>query len=432
LNGDGHKKAQKMKRCICIFLIAAGFAQASLINSALEIDPVAGPAIDAVIKGTQPLDSIALDRPISSWNEIGLTYMDAVRLNSAVTSTSDALWTGWATTGDLMPDNTIFLTAGETLESPVQTGGIARYAVTASSDAGGTGYSVAIFAGTNQVFAPYQGSNGVLRITCGSTMPGQTPGLTVHPVQITGYSNAAEAEEPKTVSGLRVIEEPADEGSVTPKWYVDAQDAAVRAYGDARLAAYGADTLKVVYGTQLRLNRNWNQIWAGSRWILSAGEVAGNGTLSGVDDVMTFAVNDYPLLEIKPEATGVAVEKNFLIESDGSNDVITLQVLTNGVISAPFAEYAGDLRAGAWVRVADYLTNSYPATVGTNYVMQFSVPAALSGFVRVMQPDGASEMRVKAEELVMNAAPITGASLVVFTNGWSIQCTTNGLEFVAP
>lgn len=415
---------------ICVLLVAA--AQAGVMTWPGETDPVAGPVIDAVIEGTQPLDSITLDRPISSWNEIGLTYMDAVRLNSAVTRTNDAVWTGWVTTGDLMPDNTIFLTAGETLESPVQTGGVARYDVTASSAGGATGYSAAIFAGTNQLAAPYQGSNGVLRITCGSTLPGQTAGLTVHAVQITGYSNAAEAEDPKTVSGLRVIEEPADPESVTPKWYVDAQAASTREYGDARLAAYGSDTLKVVYGTQLRLNRNWNQIWAGNRWILSAGEVAGNGTLSGVDDVMTFAVNDYPLLEIKPEATGVAVEKNFVIVHSGSNDVITLNVITNGVHSAPFAEYATDLRAGAWTRVTDYLTNSYPAMVGTNYVMQFSVPAALSGFVRVMQPDGASEMRVKADELVMNSAPITGASLVVFTNGWSIQCTTNGLEFVGP
>jgi hypothetical protein len=421
-----------MRRGIFIILAAAFAVQADLITRIPELDPVAGPVIDAVIEGTQPLDSITLDRPISSWNEIGLTYTDAVRLNSAVTILNDAAWTGWITSGDLMPDNTIFLTAGETLESPVQTGGVARYEVTASSSGNGTGWTARITAGTNLLSAPYQGSNGVLRITCGDTMPGQTAGLTVHAVRITGYSNAAEAEDPKTVSGLRVIEEPADPESVTPKWYVDEKDSATRAYGDAQLTAYGSDTLKVVYGTQLRLNRNWNQIWAGNRWILSAGEVAGNGTLSGVDDAMTFAVNDYPLLEIKPEATGVAVEKNFVIVPSGSNDVITLNVITNGVVSAPFAEYATDLRAGAWTRVTDYLTNSYPGTVGTNYVMQFSVPAALSGFIRVMQPDGASEMRVKADEMVMNAAPITGASRVVFTNGWSIQCTTNGLEFVAP
>jgi hypothetical protein len=415
----------------CALLLAAA-VRADLINRWPESDPVAGPVVSGIVEGTQPLDGLLLDRPITSWSEIGLTYTDAVRLNSAVTVLNDAVWTGWITSGDLMPDNTIFLTAGETLESPVQTGGVARYEVTASSSGNGTGWTAWITAGTNQLSAPYQGSNGVLRITCGDTMPGQTAGLTVHSVRITGYSNAAEAEEPKTVSGLRVIEEPADEESVTPRRYVDKQDAAARAYGDLQLASYSVDSTKVLSGAQLRLNRNWNQIWAGSRWILSAGEISGDGTLSGVDDAMTFAVNDYPLLDLKPDATGVSVAKNFLIEPDGSNDVITLQVLTNGVISAPFAEYASDLRAGAWTRVTDYLTNSYPAAIGTNYVLQFSVPSATSGFIRAMQPDGASEMRVKADTLLLNGAEVTGASLIIFTNGWSLVCTTNGLEFIAP
>lgn len=406
-------------------LLLFATAQADLMNIIPETDPVAGPVIEAVVEGTQPLDSILLDRSISSWSEIGLTYLDAVRLNSAVTRTNDAVWTGWVTTGDLMPDNTIFLTAGETLESPVQTGGMARYEVTASSAGNGTGWTAFIYAGTNQLSAPYQGSNGVLRITCGSTLPGQTAGLTVHSVQITGYSNAAEAEEPKTVSGLRVIEEPADEEAVTPRWYVDAQTAGARAYGDSRLAAYSIDSTKVVAGAQLRLNRNWNQTSYGSRWILSAGEIAGDGTLSGVDDAMTLAVNDYPLLEIKPDATGVAISHPCGVQSAGSNEVITLYVMTNGVVSAPFAEYASDLRAGAWTRVTEYITNSYPSVVGTNYVLQFSVPAATSGFIRAMQPDGASVMRVKADELAVQG-------IVTFTNGWSIRCTTNGLEFVGP
>ena len=417
-----------------LFLVATMTitAQAGLMTWPGETDPIAGPAVGGIVNGTQPLDRITLDRPISSWNEIGLTYTDAVRLNSAVTRTNDAVWTGWVTTGDLMPNNTIFLTAGETLESPAQTGGIARYEVNASSAVSGTDYSVALFVGTNQMSYPYQGSNGVLRITCGTTLPGQTAGLTVHDVRITGYSNAAEAEEPKTVSGLRVIEEPTDEAAVTPRWYVDGQDAAARAYAAAQLAAYSADSTKVVAGAQLRLNRNWNQMAAGSRWILSAGEISGNGTLSGVDDAMTFAVNDYPLLKIKPDATGLSVEKTFLIQRVGSNDVITLYVMTNGVHSAPFAEYANDLRAGAWTRVTDYLTNSYPSAVGSNYVLRFSVPVATSGFIRAMQPDGTSKADLMVDELAINGGEITGVRRVVFTNGWSIQCTTNGLGFVQP
>lgn len=242
-----------MKRGLCIFLIAAGFAQASLINSALEIDPVAGPVIDAVIEGTQPLDSITLDRPISSWGEIGLTYLDAVRLNSAVTRTNDAVWTGWVTTGDLAEDNTIFLTAGETLESPVQIGGIARFEVTASSDRGGTSFTALIVAGTNLYAAPYRGSNGVLRITCGDSVPGTAASLTVHSVQITGYSNAAEAEEPKTVSGLRVIDPPDSEESVTPRWYVEKARSAAENTAAAGLAAYGADPGKTLRGERLAL-----------------------------------------------------------------------------------------------------------------------------------------------------------------------------------
>jgi hypothetical protein len=408
-----------------VLLIAAA-APADLVNKLAETDPVAGPVVSGIVQGTQPLDGVLLDRQISSWSEIGLTYMDAVRLNSEVTVSNDAVWTGWITTGDLLTNNTIFLTEGEILESPVQAGGVARFNVTASSSGNGTGWSAWVMVGTNQMSVPYQGSNGVLRITCGSTMPGQTAGMTVSAVKITGYSNASEAETPKTVSGLRVIEEPADEESVTPRWYVDAEAGRSRAYSDAQLASYAADGAKTVSGAQLRLNPTWTAVQSGTAYILSAGEISGDGSLAGTTNEFVFSKNDYPLLAFSSAASGLHINGSMLVQA-GSNAVVTLYIATNGVVSEPFGEWADSLVAGGWHRPDGYLTNSYPAAVNGSYVLSYSAPFETSHFFRAMQPAGESVARVKADALSLNGHRIKDVSEIVFTNGAKLVVSGNTL-----
>jgi hypothetical protein len=418
-------KTGNLKWMAAVLLIAAA-APADLVNKPAETDPVTGPVVSGIVQGTQPLDGVLLDRQISSWSEIGLTYTDAVRLNSEVTVSNDAVWTGWITTGDLLTNNTIFLTEGETLESPVQSGGVARFNVTAFSSGIGTGWSAWVMVGTNQMSVPYQGSNGVLRITCGSTMPGQTAGMTVSAVKITGYSNAAEAEEPKTVSGLRVIEEPSDDESVTPKWYVDIQTAGSRAYSDTQLASYAADGTKTVSGAQLRLNKTWTATQTADKYILSAGEISGTGELTGTTNAFVFSKNDYPLLEFSAAASGLHINHSTLVQV-GSNAVVTLYIATNGVVSAPFGEWAANLTAGEWHRPDSYLTNSYPVAVNGSYVLSYAAPFETSNFFRAMQPDGESVARVKADTLSLNGHRIKDVSEVVFTNGAKLVVSGNTL-----
>jgi hypothetical protein len=412
------------------FLFLAGAmtipSQAGVMTWPGETDPVSGPVVSGIVQGTQPLDGVLLDRQISSWSDIGLTYTDAVRLNSEVTVSNDAVWTGWITTGDLLTNNTIFLTEGESLESPVQSGGIARFNVTASSSGNGTGWSAWVMVGTNQVSAPYQGSNGLLRITCESTMPGQTAGLTVSAVKITGYSNAAEAEEPKTVSGLRVIEAPSEEESVTPKWYVDTQAAAARAYSDTQLASYAADGAKTVSGAQLRLNKTWTATQTADKYILSAGELSGSGELTGTTNAFVFSKNDYPLLEFSAAASGLHINHSTLVQI-GTNAVVTVHIATNGVVSAPFGEWAENLTAGEWHRPDSYLTNSYPTALNGSYVLSYLAPFETSHFFRAMQPDGESVARVKADFLSLNGNRIKDVSEIIFTNGAKLVVSGNTL-----
>lgn len=421
-----------MKKALPIIcLLFAASVRADLFNPPVETDPVAGPVISGVVDGTQPLDGILLDRKISSWSEIGLTYEDAVRLNGAVTITNDSTWSGWITSGDLLTNNTIFLTEGEYLESPLQADGVARFDVSASSAGNGTGWSGSVMVGTNSVGVPYRGSNGLFRLVCGSTLPGQTPGLTVSSIQLTGYSDVSEAAEPKTVSGLRVIEDPALPDDVTPKRYVDEQAAGARAYADNQISAYAADDGKTVRGKQIRLNSMWQATSYGNNWVLSAGEIAGDGSLTGASNYFALAQNDYPLLTLSADSSGLHIN-DASFSSSGTNTTVTLYVATNGVTSAPYAEWTSDLIVGEWHRVDSYFTNSWPAAVGSNYVMQFTAATGDVGYFRTMQPSGESSVTVGADKLVLNGNRITDVSRVVFTNGWSIQCTTNGLEFVQP
>jgi hypothetical protein len=400
-----------MKRGIFTFVLLAAAAQAELVNRTVEIDPVAAPVVNGIVEGTQPLDGVLLDRQITSWSDIGLTYTDAVRLNSAVTVFNDSVWTGWITTGDLLPDNTIFLTEGETLESPLQSRGVARFDIAASSAGNGTGWTAGVYAGTNGIGVPYQGSNGVLRITCGNTMPGQTPGVTVHAVEITGYSNAAEAEDPKTVSGLKVIEEPAAAESVTPKWYVDRQDAADRAAAATALGAYATDPAKTLTADRLNLG-NYTVVGSGAWRGVNFAQSSDSATMGTRfdDDIITLD-------------SGLSVVE--IQSSSEANGTATLQLYAQNIIGNPVISVTTNLVSGAWTSASAAITNLgggyFTATVDVS-------GAGSTGFFRASgarSPASAGAVTINAEKLAV-------AGKVVFTNGWSIQCTTNGLEFIAP
>ncbi|MFA5688578.1 MAG: hypothetical protein WC959_05480 [Kiritimatiellales bacterium] len=416
-----------MKRAIFLitaFTAGACFAGIMFPGVEKEVDPYALPKVEAIIDGTQPLDALILDRKIESWSDIGLTYEDAVRLNNEAVIANGTAWDGWVTDGDLLPDGSIFLVPGRYLQSPVQTNGIARFNIDASSHMNATSYRVAISTPLGEFPYPYYGTDGVVCITAGGSLPGATPGLIVLSAQIVGYENAAEAGRSKSVANLKVVDDPSMPRDLTPKEYVDGKAATAREYADQQIAAYANDDTKIVRGSQIRLNNTWSMSEFGRLKFLSA-ETEGSAEMEGDGNYFAIAQNYYPLLSFQSDIAGLKLnDVNFDVADEQAT--ITLFISTNGVTSEPFAEWAESLRIGSWVRIMDYSINTYPAVSNGSYVLQFTVnDYAEAAFFRAMQLNGESVVTVHTDILKV-------VGRIEFTNGWSIQCTTNGLEFIQP
>lgn len=398
--------------------LAADIAAATPVNydavstaalSALqsESDPDATPRIDGLTAGTDPFAALQLDRTISSWDDIGVTYTNAVRQNAPVSTPNDATWTGWTTTGDLTGTN-IWLTIGETLTSPVQPNGIADYSAEISSAQHATGSLIECIAGSTVVDCPYYGSDGQIRITCGSTMPGAPAGLTISQAVITGYNSTTEAAQIKTVSGLRRIEVETDPSDLTRKTYVDAGDSAAKSYASAALATYGDSNTKTLRGASLRLGNMWVVSPAstdGSRYIVSGGEITGDGELIGTDSEFVISKNDYPLMTFVSDASGLVIT-NWSVSLDGDTAAVTLNIATNGVESAPFAEWSESLTSPEWHRISTYTAETYPTASAGTYTLSFEVAALDVMYFRAMQPAGQSVATVLADVLDIGSASI--------------------------
>jgi len=431
---------------LVLALLFAGRAFGEVRNP-YETDPVAGPLaaaasdssaatsqkVERVVSGTEPLDGLLLDVRIGSWSDIGLTYTNAARLNSAVMISNDTVWSGWTTTGALLTNGSIFLLEGEYLQSPVQPNGISSYTVSENSDQNGTSVSAILLAGTNVVYFPYTGTNAFLKITGGSTLPGCAAGVYISEVVITGYGDTSEASTVKTVSGLKIIDPPTESADVVSKQYTDAGDAGARGYADSKIAAFAADDTKTVRGAQLRLNRNWTATTAnGQDFVLSCGEISGNGQLVGTSNYFALAQNDYPLLTFTSDATGLHVNSFTVTKLDATNTTVTLNIATNGVTGQPYAEWTKNLMVGEWTRVLTYSTNTYPTASSSNYVLRFTAPTGALGYFRTMQPAGSSRITVGANILDLGSNVVQHVASIAFTNGWKVVCSTNGLQFVAP
>lgn len=389
-----------------------------------ESDPLAASLRD----GTTPFNALTLDQTIYKWSDLLDMLTDVANVvwaNSEITSTNDSVWTGWTTDGDLLTNGVIWLTEGEYLESPAQTNGIARYAVESSSDANGTSYTLQALVGTNQVSVPYYGTDAVIRVVCGSGMPGALNGLNVSSASITGYGDLSKAANKKYVAGLRVIDQPSSDADAVPKWYADAIDTRQTDYTDAQINGYAADSTKVLRGAQVRLGNGWTSTASGGSFILSYGDGSAVSTSNG----LVLAHNDYPLLTLSSGSSGLYIASHSMTESNGVA-TFTLNIDTNGVIAEPYAEYTSDLMTGEWTRIDEYATNSYPSSVDGYYVLTFSAPLETAVFIRAMQATSGSAVIVNANTLNLSGGTVSNVTEIVFANGAKLVISSNTLEIV--
>ncbi|MDD3276084.1 MAG: hypothetical protein PHP93_03425 [Kiritimatiellales bacterium] len=381
-----------------------------------ETDPIALPVISGLTSGDDPFSGILLDRKISNWDEIGLTYSNAVRINNPISVTNDSAWTGWTTTGSLTAQNEILLTPGQYLLSPVQSNGVGLIEV--SLNQSGMDYIQTVLVGTNEVSYPYYGTDAQLKIIAGNPLPGATPQLYVSKVVLRGYDNAMDASAVKYVASLRRTDAEYYADDMTSKRYVDAAQAAAEKHADGSVAAYAADPDKTVVCDRLAV---------GNYVLVGDGDWQGvNVTQSG--DRATFGTRfDEDIFTLESGLT--TIELQSLSEA---GNIVTLDLYAQNISGDITINTRPSLVTGAWTNVTATITD-----LGSgNYTAQIDISTlGTTGFFRAYanaSPASAGAFIINAEMLNMDGHRIEGVSEIVFTNGWKIACTTNGLGFVSP
>ncbi len=387
--------------------------------------------VDDLESGAEDFEGLTLDSTIDSWDDLGLTYTNAVRINNPVTITNDSTWTGWTTTGTLSGTN-IVLDTGDYLLSPVQPNGVADYDIAADGSGRITWTSQIVTNGVWTGEITYQGSDGQLMITNIAPMPMMASEMTISLVKLTGYENTDEAAMVKHVSNLRRIDAEYHDDDLTRKVYVDEGDAASVASAAASLASYAANADKTLCGSQLRLGNMWVVSPAdasGERWICSGGEIGGGGELIGTTNEFVISKNDYPLMSFTSSSTGLYIT-NHAISATSSNVTVSLYISTNGVTSAPFAEWTESLTAPEWSRVSTYDTATYPTASGGTYELTFTLPLADQMFFRAMQQVGESVATIETDVFDLSGAAVTHVSTLVTTGGVDVVERALGAMFV--
>jgi hypothetical protein len=380
-----------------------------------EADPVALPVITRLTAGTDAFGGILLDRKITSWGEVGVTYSNAVRINNPITVTNNSTWTGWTTTGSLVASNEILLLTGQYLLSPVQSNGVARYAVSSYSSQNGTPETRELLAGTNVLEYPYYGTNAQLKITAGDPFP---EGLYVSAVTLVGYENLSEAAAAKYVAGLRRTDAEANPDDITSKRYVDAAKTASENHADSGLATYADDPSKTVKADKLEMG-NYTLVGSGAWKGVNFTQTADSATIG-------TRFNDN-ILSLESGRSVVQIQS---LTITGTN--ATLNMYAQNIVSNPVVSVTTNLIDGTWVAAAATVTNLgsgiYRATVdisGLGAAGFFRASAATS-------PAVAGQVKITVPVLNLNSNRMTEVSEIIFTNGWKIACTTNGLEFISP
>lgn len=374
--------------------------------------------VSALASGTDAFEGILLDRKINNWSDIGVTYSNAVRVNNQVTITNDSAWTGWTTTGSLTASNEILLLTGQYLLSPEQSNGVARFEVNSYSSQNGTPGIITLLSGTNEVAYPYYGQDGQLKIIAGEVLPGATAGLYVSAVTLVGYENLTEAAAVKYVAGLRRTDAEIHADDMTSKRYVDAAQIAAEKHADTGLSSYANDPSKTLVGDRLELG-NYTFVgsgaWQGANFAQSADRATIGTRLD--DDILTLD-SGLAFVEIQ-DVTHIGTNMTLSIYAQNIIGDPTIGVTTNMMVAfTPIAATVTDLGGGYYSAVVDV------SGLGSS-----------TGFFRAYgtaAPASAGSVTIAANLLNLAGHTITNVSEIVFTNGWKIACTTNGLEFVQP
>jgi hypothetical protein len=383
-----------------------------------ETDPVALPAISNLMSGTDAFDGILLDRKINSWEEIGVTYSNAVRINNPITITNDSAWIGWTTTGSLTASNEILLLTGQYLLSPVQSNGVARFEVNSYSSQNGTPETISLLSGTNEVAYPYYAQDAQLKIVAGEPLPGATAGLYISAVTLVGYENLTGAEAAKYVAGLRRTDAETHADDMTSKRYVDSVQIAAEKHADSGLSAYANDPSKTMIGNRIEL---------GNYTIIGSGSWQGVNFIQSADSATIGTRFDDNIITLDSGLTAVEIQG---ITQIGTN--VTLSIYAQNIDGLPTIGVTTNLMV-AFASIAATVTNlgngNYSAVVDVSGL------GSAKGFFRAYAtalPVSPGAVTIHADILNLAGHRIEGVSEIIFTNGWKIACTTNGLEFVQP
>jgi hypothetical protein len=350
--------------------------------------------VDDLEDGSEDFEAVNLNGDaITDWDD-ALTVVDGLPLNAPITITNDSSWTGWTVGGDMTASNTIYLTIGETLTSPVQTNGIADYEVTDNS---GWTISISAMVGSNTVSVPYYGADAQLVIECPSQIgvPGLITANNIEKVILTGYEDRAEASEKKYISGACRIEREVDDCDLTRKIYVDEQRDAAKSYSDTKLATYAANEDKTVVCARLRIGEDYELVGdggaSGDIWAINGCQLNGGGELVATATGLGINRNGRQLLSFRDYASGLYI-------NSFNASAWTVDVATNGVEATPFLEWSPSMIAQDWQTIPDSGVLS-----GSVYTFTVSSPPTNDTvFVRAMQPVGTSAVLVDAEVLILN------------------------------
>ena len=389
--------------------------------------------VDDLESGTEDFETLNLEGDsITDWSDIGITYTNAVRLNSAVVLTNNATWDGYTTTGDLTASNHLYLTVGETITSPVCTNGLASYDVIQS------GSFSATVTGDGERRVSVSGSllrqrrvsahrNGVDHR---DSRRGVTA-ATVEKVTLNGVDNLDEAKLPKTVTRIDLIEHQPNPESATRRDYVEAEVLAAKDYANAQITAYSEDANKVVRCAMLRVGQDWvaeDVQGAGDRYLLIDADYSGEGEIRG-NGRFYFSKNGHPLLSGGASAVyyGAGVTITSVVQSNGY-DIATVTITTNAVTAEPFLECSEDMVHAEWLNCTT-LTSDWPTPTDGVYTLTVTTESKDKLYFKAGELTGeASDVRVEGDKLVLETKPIEmidhGNGLtyhVVLSNGvWNI------------
>jgi hypothetical protein len=133
------------------------------------------------------------------------------------------------------------------------------------------------------------------------------------------------------------------------------------------------------------------------------------------------------IITLNSGLAGVEIQS---ITQIGTN--VTLSIYAQNIIGDPTVGVTTNLMV-AFVPIAATVTD----LGGGNYsaVVDVSGLGSSTGFFRAYgtaAPASAGSVTINADLLDLAGHTITNVAEIVFTNGWKIACTTNGLEFVSP